>query len=108
MEAKYTKVGSSIAKIPQNPQDHGHRIIMNMEAMERIQKEIDYYQRNVDIVNELLGHSSESDKRLLNERYFKRTPIDQICIDLGLARTTIFERTESIIKRFVFKYKSPD
>jgi len=108
LEAKSTKVGSSVAKLPQNPMDHGHRIILNMEAMERIQKEIDYYQRSVDIVQQLLGYSSESERKILIERFFKKTSIEQICADLGLARTTMFERTEGIIKRFVLWSENPD
>ena len=108
LEAKSTKVGSSIAKLPQNPMDQGHRIILNMEAMERIQKEIDYYQRSVDIVHQLLGHSSESERKLIHERYFKKSTMEQIAMMFNLSRSGVFARTEWIIKKFIDGYNRVD
>ncbi|NTU74287.1 hypothetical protein HGB07_09200 [Candidatus Roizmanbacteria bacterium] len=102
LDTKRFKVGGCIAKIPENPSRREEVILNNLERLTILEKELDYYQRNVDMVTNFIESledtSNDPIKNIVVDKYINKIGIYDLEIKYKVDRKTIWRRINESLK----------
>lgn len=96
LEAKRFKIGGSISKIPENSKRREEVILDNLERLMILEKELEYYQRNVDLVvnfiDSLKDTTNDPIRSIVTDKYINKIGIYDLETRYYIDRKTIWRR----------------
>jgi hypothetical protein len=102
LETKRFKAGGSIAKIPENPRRREEVIIENLDRLTVLEKDLEYYQRNVDLVRKFIDLLEDTNddpiKSIVIDKYLNKMGIYDLEMKYLVDRKTIWRRINDIVK----------
>ena len=101
LNVKRFKAGGSIARIPENPRDRGDLILENLEKLEKLERRLDYYQINLDLVENFLGSLEVDDRNLVCDKYIHHKSSRELEDKYLMDRKTIWRRSVVLIKNYM-------
>lgn len=100
LETKRFKVGGGIASIPENPRRREDVIIENLECLTALEKDLEYYQRNVTLVNEFIEFLKNTPedpiKSIVIDKYINKLGIYDLEMKYQVDRKTIWRKIEFV------------
>ena len=101
LETKRFKTGGSIAKIPENPRSREEVILENLERLSFLEKDLEYYQRNVDLVCRFIDSLEDTEtqpiKSLIVDKYINKMGIYDLEMKYLVDRKTIWRKIENTL-----------
>ena len=100
LDTKRFKVGGSIAKKPENPRNREEVIIENLEKLEKLQKSLDRYQHQIDLVSDFVGNLGAVDRNLIKDKYIKCCTSAELEEKYKMDRKTIWRNVDINIREY--------